>query len=223
MVRVRESCAASNKEMEIRLEQVYKRFGFHWIFENVNHTFKSGSATAITGANGSGKSTLMQILAGSLSPSKGTVTFSSDGAVIEVSEVFRDVSMTAPYMSIIEEFDLRETYRFHSKFRSFVDGISEDEFVELLQLKKSANKYIHQYSSGMKQRVKLGLALLSESSLVLLDEPATNLDESSTDWYLSLVEHYGKNRTLVVASNQKREYPFATNFLDIHQFKPVET
>lgn len=221
MARVRESCADSNKVMEIRLEEVYKRFGLHWIFEEVSHTFESGSATAITGSNGSGKSTLMQILSGSLSPSKGKVHFVSKGKEIEASEVFREISMTAPYMSVIEEFNLREAYSFHAKFRPFVNGISEADFVELLDLKKSANKYIHQYSSGMKQRVKLGLALLCDSSLVLLDEPATNLDEASTDWYLSLVERFGKGRTIVVASNQKREYPFATSILDIHQFKPV--
>jgi len=208
--------------MQINLEAVSKRYIQHWIFQDVNYNIAHGDRIAIVGSNGSGKSTLIQILSGSLSPSKGKIHFSDkSGSNIPIDQVFKQVSISTPYMNTIEEFTLPELFEFQSKFKPFQSGMKADDFVEVSGLASHRHKLINQFSSGMKQRVKLILALLSDTSLVLLDEPTTNLDTKSTDWYLRLVEDYAADRTVVVASNLEREYAFTTKQLDIEAFKNV--
>ena len=77
-------------------------------------------------------------------------------------------------------------------------GISS---LDLLAFPKAKDKQVRHFSSGMKQRLKLALATCSASSLLLLDEPTTNLDAQGVDWYLALVERFIGHRTVVVASN----------------------
>jgi len=208
--------------MQIDLEAVSKRYIQHWIFQDVNYKIAYGDRLAIIGSNGSGKSTLIQILSGSLSPSKGKILFADkSGKQIPIEDVFSRVSITTPYMDIIEEFTLTELYDFQSQFKPFLPNLNRDVFLEISGLTQHRHKRINQFSSGMKQRVKLMVALLSDTSLVLLDEPTTNLDTKSTDWYLGLVNEYAGDRTIVVASNLTREYGFTNKQLDIEAFKNV--
>jgi len=208
--------------MRINLEAVSKRYIRHWIFQDVDYNIAFGDHLAIVGSNGSGKSTLIQILSGSLSPSKGKIRFADkSGTNIPVDQVFKQVSISTPYMQTLEEFTLPELFEFQSKFKPFLSDLDVASFVEISGLAPHRHKLINQFSSGMKQRVKLLVALLSDTSLVLLDEPTTNLDAKSTEWYLRLVEKYAANRTVVVASNLSREYSFTTKQLDIEAFKNV--
>ncbi len=208
--------------MQLNLEAVSKRYIQHWIFQDLNYNIAYGDRLAIVGSNGSGKSTLIQILSGSLSPSKGNITFSEkNGSNVPIDKVYKSVSISTPYMHIIEEFTITELFDFQSKFKPFLSEINAERFLEISGLSAHRNKLINQFSSGMKQRVKLLVALLSDTTLVLLDEPTTNLDTKSTDWYLKLVEDFAKDRTIVVASNLAREYTFTTKQLDIESFKNV--
>jgi ABC-type multidrug transport system ATPase subunit len=71
----------------------------------------------------------------------------------------------------------------------------------------------------MKQRVKLALAFCSDTEMVLLDEPASNLDQQGLEWYLNLVEKYTKDRILIICSNQLQEYSFCKKQLNIADYK----
>lgn len=78
---------------------------------------------------------------------------------------------------------------------------------------------ISQFSSGMKQRLKLGLALLSEVPVVLLDEPTSNLDRKGIEWYQDLIDKFGQNRILIVCSNEPREYEFCQQKIVLEDYK----
>lgn len=205
--------------MELIAKGLGKRYAFEWIFENFEHHFKSGRKYSITGPNGSGKSTLLQILGGSIKASKGTLTHRMNEQTIEETQVFHSVSIVAPYLEVIEEFTLKEVLNFHFKFKNYLPNINQKRFLEIVFLEKHAHKQVRYFSSGMKQRVKLGLALLSDTSLVLLDEPATNLDVEGTEWYRQLVQEYGQNRTMFVASNRKEEYDFCQENIHLPNWK----
>jgi len=206
--------------MQIRLENIGKRFNNEWIFRNVTFTFDASSSSAILGRNGSGKSTLLQLIAGNLSPSEGKLTYTFRGKDIPVEHLFRFLTMVAPYQELIEEFTLKEMLTFHFAFKKIIPGFTLARATDMMGFSNVGKKQIRKFSSGMKQRVKLILALLSDVPLLLLDEPTMNLDQTGTDWYLNLVAELGKNRTLIIASNQHQtESAFTAKSLMIEDFK----
>jgi ABC-type multidrug transport system ATPase subunit len=203
----------------ISLEDIGRRFNRDWIFKNISYTFTSGNSYAILGSNGSGKSTLLQILNGSLGPSKGKITYTFNGSVISTEAIYEHLSLAAPYLELIEDFSLNEMIDFHFKFKSLLPGISKQDVIALLNLNTSANKLIKYFSSGMKQRLKLALAFCSDTPILMLDEPTSNLDTQGIEWYRDLVQQFSANRLTIVCSNQLHEYDFCQYQLNIADYK----
>ncbi len=205
--------------MDIALEDIGKRYRFEWIFRHLSYRFKAGGRYAILGPNGSGKSTLMKVLSGHLSPSRGKIQFTNQGEKIDPDELYRSVSYAAPYIELIEEFSLREAIAFHQRFKPFLENLQVDDLIELLGFEKSVDKEIRFFSSGMKQRLKLVLAICSDSDLLLLDEPTTNLDVQGAEWYRALVNRFLGNRTVIVASNVEADYAFCEEVIRVLEWK----
>lgn len=206
--------------MQIELENIGRRFNREWIFRNINYTFKQGSSYAVLGANGSGKSTLLSVISGSLTPSEGNLRYKeAAGKLIEVEDVFLKLSLAAPYLELIEEFTLAEIIDFHFQFKSYFPGLNAPELISLLGLEKSKNKALKFFSSGMKQRTKLALAVCSDTPILLLDEPTSNLDAHGIEWYYSLIREFAQNRLLIICSNQEHEYHFCENRIQVTDYK----
>ena len=191
--------------MNITLDNVGKRFGRNWVFRNISIEFKACKRYVVIGPNGSGKSTLLKLISGNLSPSEGTVIFSHNDKSVKVDDIYQYVSISAPYLDIPEEYTLTELFDFHRNFKSIEKGLSTKEAIELIELSHTGDKAYRHFSSGMKQRVKLGLAILNTSPLLLLDEPSTALDAKSIKWYLQMIQEFGANKTIIVFSNNKEE------------------
>jgi ABC-type multidrug transport system ATPase subunit len=202
--------------MTITLNNIGKKFNRDWIFRNVNLQFQSGNQYAILGPNGSGKSTFLQVIAGNLLASEGSIKYDSD---ITNEEIFRHISICAPYLQLIEELTLAELIGLHIKFKPLVDGLNVENTIKLLELNHVFDKQIRYYSSGMKQRVKLGLALLSDVSLIILDEPLTNLDDKGKQWYYELFQQYSTDKIMLVGSNRADEYQYCNHQTNILQYK----
>ncbi len=201
--------------MKITLDNTGKKYNYHWIFRNLNQELTGPAHWGILGNNGSGKSTLLKILSGYLSPSEGTIRWNS-GKEISSSDIFRYTGIASPHLELIEEFSLLEILTFHNKFRSFIGNNTVDSVAELTGLANSADKPLRYYSSGMKQRVKLVLALMSNNPLVILDEPCSNLDAQSIAWYQQLVKDHAGDRLLIVGSNDKETECFSCrNFINL--------
>ncbi len=204
--------------MTIHLTNAGKRFNRDWIFRNFSYTFIEGQHYAITGSNGSGKSTLLQILAGNMDVSEGTISRQIQNITIEAENCYRQLSMAAPYIEVIEEMTALEFLRFHGKFKPFID-ISVQEIVSIIGLEKAANKQIRYYSSGMKQRIKLAQAIFSNVPLLLLDEPCTNLDTTGYELYNKLIKDFANDKTIIVSSNDVHEYSFCDHVISMGDYK----
>ncbi|HTA84074.1 MAG TPA: ABC transporter ATP-binding protein [Bacteroidia bacterium] len=191
--------------MNIKLDNVGKRFERNWIFRNLNLNFVQGKRYVVLGANGSGKSTLLKITSGNLTPTEGTLEYSNSKGNIAIDEVYKNVSIAAPYLDVPEEYSLHELLAFHKVFKPIENNLSEKDIIDVLELSHTKEKMYKHFSSGMKQRVKLGLAILSATPLLLLDEPATALDAKSVLWYQNMIKNYTKDKTIIVFSNNKEE------------------
>ena len=205
--------------IEIQLKEASKRFQYEWIFKNLSVTISQGQSIALTGSNGSGKSTLLKCISGSIPLSSGHIRFKQVDKILPESDWFNFLTISAPYLELPEEFTLSELIDFHFKFKSPLNKISKEEILEIIYLEAHADKMISQFSSGMKQRLKLGLALLSEVPIVLLDEPTSNLDRKGIEWYQDLIDKFGQNRILIVCSNEPREYEFCQQKVVLEDYK----
>jgi len=165
-------------------------------------------------------SPLLRIISGSLTPSQGEISYELDGDNTPVEEIYQNISMAAPYLDLIQEYTLEEHIKFHFKFKQLVDGVTLNQVPDILKLNEDKTKPLKQYSSGMVQRVKLGMAILSDTPLVLLDEPATNLDSEGIAWFNELLKKFGVNRSVVICSNERtEEYRFCNKELSMENYK----
>ena len=206
-------------QFSIQTEGLSKRFNREWIFKDLNYTFQSGKTYAITGPNGSGKSTLLQVLWGQLPQTAGSVQYAINTKPVPVEHVFRHVSIATPYLELIEEFTLEEQLQFHFQMRTLRKGISLESLPDKLHLADARSKNISNFSSGMKQRLKLGLAFYTEADVIFLDEPGTNLDEQAFAWYLDNLKQLPPDKLVFIASNQRNEYPQHAEVVNLMSFK----
>jgi ABC-type multidrug transport system ATPase subunit len=216
--------------MKITLADIGKRYNYEWIFRKLSYEFTSADNYVILGANGSGKSTLLQVIAGNLIPSEGSLEYqvpdfiyqdvNTEKKIVPEEEIYQRISYAAPYLDLFEEFTLTESIEFQSQFKPFIKRLTSAEIIAITQLEKAKDKQLKYFSSGMKQRVRLALAVLCDTPVLLLDEPTSNLDKKAIDWYQQLVNDHSQNRLIIVASNQQEyEYPFCNKTILVEDYK----
>lgn len=203
----------------LQVQKASKRFHREWIFKNLDLELSAGDAIAITGGNGSGKSTLLKCLSGAIPLTQGSIAYQNGTTSIPEESWFQSLAIATPYLELPEEFTLNEALDFHFQFKKPLNQLNNHEILAILGLEKHQSKSISQFSSGMKQRVKLALAIFSEVPLLFLDEPTTNLDKQGVSWYLELLQLYKQNRILVICSNEPKEYDFCEKKITLEDYK----
>ncbi|HEY4063366.1 MAG TPA: ABC transporter ATP-binding protein [Puia sp.] len=201
--------------MKITLTDAGRRFNRDWIFRHLSYEFTSGHSYAITGPNGSGKSTLLQAIGGAIGISEGAIKYGE----ISPDQVYRHIALAAPYLDVIEEMTVTEFLGFHRSFKPLIVDCSIEYIITRVGLDSAAHKQIRYYSSGMKQRVKLAQAIFSDTPILLLDEPCTNLDSEGIALYRQLIREHADGRLVVVSSNDLQEYDFCERTISILEYK----
>tara|TARA_Y100001978_G_C23529855_1_gene354412 strand:- start:112 stop:735 length:624 start_codon:yes stop_codon:yes gene_type:complete len=202
--------------VSLSLINIAKKYNRNWVFRNAYYQFEIPGSYVIHGPNGSGKSTLLKIISGFLTPTEGELKLQINSNYIATENWSNHIAYAAPYYELIEEMYLEEFVSFYIKFKPLQKGISQNDLIKIAYLDEAKDKQIKYFSSGMKQRLKLSLAWLSEVSIVLLDEPCSNLDKKGIEWYKNLAKGYSKNKLIIVCSNDKEdEFSFCKKSIDI--------
>ena len=149
--------------------------------------------------------------------------FESDSIFISMSgisthlKVFKLLSKTVEIEDIVLDKPIVTVIQSKKKFNF-------NDLIELLGFQKSKDKEIRYFSSGMRQRLKLALAICSDSPILLLDEPTTNLDVQGVEWYRGLMAQYteGSSRLVVIASNAPHDYDFCDATMNILDYKQID-
>jgi ABC-2 type transport system ATP-binding protein len=201
--------------MEIVLENISKRFIKSYVIKGFSHHFTSGKVYGIQGSNGSGKSTLLKIISGAMVPSSGEVLFQVNGQSIHNDKVYNYLSYYASGDELIEEYTPREVFSYTSKFN--IQDTDYQEFIEFVDLKKESDQFIDTFSSGMKQRLSLGLVLNSNKPILLFDEPVTYLDEERKEWFYKALEDLkkAKDKMIIIASNERADFSLCDEIIKI--------
>ena len=205
--------------MKILAENLEKKFRQEYVIKNFNFEFQDHKKYAIVGPNGSGKSTLLQLLSQFSLPTKGSIKYlDNQGNLIESDLAFKQISFAAPYGEIIEEFTISELISFLVGLQNLPSAFNIKAFEEFSELKTNPNKLIKDFSSGMKQKTKLTLAFSTPRPFLFLDEPTTNLDFKSKDWFQRKLEAE-KDKLIVIASNEESEIKYCEERIQILDFK----
>jgi ABC-type multidrug transport system ATPase subunit len=195
--------------IEVRAEDLGKSWGGRWLFRHLHLHLEPGQRLVITGASGCGKSTLLRVLAGQLLCNEGQVAYTSlQGQPIEVESLYRRLAWAGPALEPHPSLTVQETLDLHFRLKQNVLG-SAANVLAALDLDAQAQLQVGRLSSGQLQRLRVGLALFSESELLILDEPTTHLDSVTAERLLHLIRTHAGGRSCLFASNLEREFDLA--------------
>lgn len=205
---------------ELSATGLTQKFNNRRVWHGITLRVENGDVLGITGQNGAGKTTLLRVLTGLLTPTGGTVTCLVNGASVELENIVRHVGFVAPYLTLYEEFTPLELMRLLAEMRGDVFSAARaDELLRYFQLFERRNDEIRGFSSGMKQRCKYLCALQHEPTLLLLDEPMTNLDAAGIEAVETLIKaHQGLGGALLLATNDVRDLALCTATLNVTDF-----
>lgn len=205
------------------LQNLTKSFGRRLIFKEINEEFNSGNIYGFAGSNGSGKSTLAKIVAGIISPTSGKVIHSINGKIINSDNLHEHLGFVSPYLILYDEFTAEENIVHSLKIRGLEIDQERIKFhFHNFNLYDRKNDLLKGYSSGMKQRVKFIFALAHNPSILIFDEPTSNLDSKGKDTVYRIIETESKNKLVILASNEESDLSLCKSTIYVENFKQYE-
>ena len=204
----------------VELNNLVKYFGRRLIFDGINFSFSSQHIYGISGPNGSGKSTLVKIIANLISQTHGKVIHKNNLKEIESGKLHNHIGFVSTYLFLYDEFTAEENLLHFSNIRGISFNKERSDFLlNELKLIDRKNDLVRGYSSGMKQRLKFIFALLHQPSLIILDEPTSNLDNPGKEKVYELIKKEAENNLVIIASNEDSDIALCSQVIDLEKFK----
>lgn len=193
--------------MKLVASNLTKEFNRRPVFRDLSIALDDIDSLVITGRNGAGKSTLVKILAGVLSSTRGTIEYLLGEQKLTPGDARDQIGLVSPYLQLYDEFSALENLEVLSRIRSNSVHVNEERerLLQQFALWSKRNDPVRTYSSGMKQRLKFVFALSHKPSVLLLDEPTSNLDAEGVAVVQEVVEWQKGNGIIVVATNVESE------------------
>src|ERR1700729_1105924 len=169
----------------IEVRGLTKRFGQVLAVDRLSFTVEAGEVVGFLGPNGAGKTTTLRMLLGLVRPDEGTATINGS-TYADLAEPLHQVGAVLEASS----FHPGRTARNHLRVQALAgqaDPSRVDDVLELTGLKEAADRRIGGFSLGMRQRLGLATALLTDPELLILDEPANGLDPEGVRWLRDLL------------------------------------
>lgn len=204
----------------LKLDNVTKTFGRRLIFKDLNYTFTSGKVYGIAGPNGSGKSTLVKIMSGLISSTSGKVIHMLGEKTITPEQLHNYMGFLSPYLFLYDEFSAEENLQYFAHIRGVrYDDEKVKQLLEEFNLYDRRNDLLKEYSSGMKQRIKLLFALIHKPYLLILDEPTSNLDNEGKDKFYQIIKDEARLNLAIIASNEESDLALCDEIIYLKNYK----
>ncbi|MCX7833811.1 MAG: ABC transporter ATP-binding protein [Ignavibacteria bacterium] len=190
--------------IELECLNLEKKYSNKQVFRGVNIKLKKGDSVAIIGRNGSGKSTLLKIISNLIKPTSGQIILKVDNIEIKKEYYYKYIGYAAPYLNLYDELTAYENLKFFIELKcnfNYPKGKIE-EVLKKVNLYYCKDDIIREYSTGMKQRLKLAFSILNEPKLLLLDEPHSNLDLEGIEILKKISLEQKERGILLIATNE---------------------
>ena len=207
---------------EIKCENLSKSYSGRTIFKNLSFNISTSQSLTVTGSNGSGKSTLIKVIANLIHSSKGNISVKSDNMDVPRDKWFEKTGLLSPYLNLYDELTGFENLDFFYRLKAKDRSNSHDRIDHVLHkvnLYEKRNELLKNYSSGMKQKLKLAFAVLHEPEILLLDEPRSNLDKAGIDMIYEVSAEQKKKGILIIATNDEDDKELCDSILSIEDYK----
>ncbi len=207
--------------INIICDKISKTYSGKSILKDISFSISSHQSLSITGRNGSGKTTLIKLIANIIRPSNGRITFQNNNADIPDDKRYQRIGLLSPYLNLYDELTAFENLSFFYKLRSSSNLNPDEKINSLLQkagLYEKRNELIKNYSSGMKQKLKLLFAVIHNPEILLMDEPRTNLDKTGIDMICEISAEQKKHGILIIATNDESDKKLCDDSLNIEDY-----
>jgi heme ABC exporter ATP-binding subunit CcmA len=187
-----------------QLDNVSRLFGRFPALRRVSFTFHSGSCYVLLGENGAGKSTLLRVLAGLLEPTVGAARIFNQGKAEKISDQRARIGYMSHAPMLYDELSATENLHYFAGLYRSCRCLTPAEALLSVGLDPALNRPVGQYSQGMRQRTSLARVLLPQPSLLLLDEPFSNMDVASAGKMVALLGRLrSEHRTVILTTHQR--------------------
>jgi ABC-type multidrug transport system ATPase subunit len=206
---------SSGSGCRLKISDLAKTWDRRPVFEDLGFEVRSGQALTVTGPNGAGKSTLLRLLAGLARPSAGRIEMWIDGRLLDAAGRRGAVGYVAPDVSPYDELSALENLELIGRIRGIpAEAARAGEILDRVGLAARAAP-AGTLSTGQKQRLKVGLALLGRPRALLLDEPGSNLDGGGRAMLDRVIEEAMRHGPVIIATNDPEEFRFGEHRLHL--------
>lgn len=213
---MRQIILKTNKMIQLQADSLTKRYGKKSVLNGISFSYE-GTILGIAGANGSGKTTLLKCLTGLLKPSSGSVTWKIHGEIINRADLKPHLGYTAPYIQLYEELTVSENLQFLSDLGNHAGSFGLNELLRKFDADDFADSLYGNLSTGQQQRIKLAASAVKDPSILILDEPGSNLDQQGKKLVENMVHEYAqKGKMTIIASNQSDELKLCNKIIDLN-------
>ena len=212
-------------EYILRTNNLYKKYVKNLALNNINLEIKKGDIYGFIGQNGAGKTTLLRIATGLTFPTKGTVELFGQSSKKGLVESIKRVGAVVENPALFPNMSAYENLELHRLQKGIPDKKCIDRTLKLVGLENTGRKKVVNFSLGMKQRLGIAIALLSDPEFLILDEPTNGLDPMGIVELRQLIKRLNRERemTVLISSHILSElHQLATRYGIIHKGRLLE-
>lgn len=188
----------------IKVNNVSKKYGDVLALDKISITINEGEVFSIIGPNGAGKTTLIEIIMGLNKPDVGEVNVLGVDVRKQPNAIKEHIGVQLQSTLLYDRIKVKEALKLFSAYYKKNRGV--DEIIALLGLEPYQNKYVKKLSGGWRQRVALGLALVNDPKILILDEPSTGLDpQARKDLWDIIKSLQSEGKTIILSTHYMEE------------------
>lgn len=190
----------------LKANRLGKRYGIRWIFRDVTFELGQGDCLVAEGRNGSGKSTLIKVLAGLIPASEGSID-------LPYPDQRRSIGCSSLDQSVYSELSAAEHLQLTADLRGCPSRA--EELLDQVGLTHAGSAPAHEFSTGMRARLKLAMAIQHQPPILLLDEPGAGLDQDGLSALARIIADQRNRGCVVIATNDPAEKAYASYIVEM--------